>query len=84
MATVTDAAKAAGQGGVVVLASGHGGSKDPDAAIVNWDPTEPPGATHVRNWTPQLVGKGLFWDEPIPNTQITDRKTHRLRAFRFA
>jgi hypothetical protein len=72
VATVSDAAQAAGQGGVVVLASGHGGSKDPDAAIINWDPTEPPGATHVRDWTPPLVGKGLFWDEPI--TKYTDSR----------
>ena len=72
VATVSDAAKAAGQGGVVILASGHGGSKDPDAAIINWDPTEPPGATHVRDWTPQLVGKGLFWDEPI--SKYTDNR----------
>jgi hypothetical protein len=70
VAAISDAAKAAGQGGVVVLASGHGGSKDPDAAIINWDPTEPPGATHRRDWTPKLVGKGLFWDEPI--TKYTD------------
>ena len=72
VATVSDAAKAAGQGGVVILASGHGGSKDPDAAIINWDPTEPPGATHVRGWTPQLVGKGLFWDESI--SKYTDSR----------
>jgi hypothetical protein len=63
--TVSDAATAAGSDGVVILASGHGGTKDADAGIINWDATEPPGGTHVRDWTPDKVGKGLFWDEPI-------------------
>jgi hypothetical protein len=65
VSTVTNAAKAAGPGGVVILASGHGGSVDASAGIINWDATEPPGGTHARDWTPQKVGKGLFWDEPV-------------------
>lgn len=63
--TVTAAAHDAGQDGVVILASGHGGSVDADAGIINWDATEPPGGTHVRAWTRGKVGKGLFWDEDI-------------------
>jgi hypothetical protein len=63
--TVSDAAAAAGAGGVVILASGHGGSVDPDAGIINWDATEVPGGTRSRDWKPGKVGKGLFWDEPV-------------------
>jgi hypothetical protein len=62
---VSDAAQAAGQDGIVIIASGHGGSVDADAGILNWDATEVPGGTHVRDWKPGKVGKGLFWDEPI-------------------
>jgi hypothetical protein len=63
--TVSDAAQAAGQNGIVILASGHGGSVDADAGIINWDATEPPGGTHARDWKAGKVGKGLFWDEPV-------------------
>jgi hypothetical protein len=69
--TVTDAAKAAGAGGVVILASGHGGSIDPDAGIINWDATEPPGQTKGLNFTKGPINKGLFWDERI--SRYTDR-----------
>jgi hypothetical protein len=65
VSTVSAAAKAAGAGGVVILASGHGGSADMDAGIINWDATEPPGGTHARDWAPGKIGKGLFWDEPV-------------------
>jgi hypothetical protein len=70
--TVSDAATAAGQDGVVILASGHGGSVDADAGIINWDATEPPGGTHARAWTdkqgnptPGTIGKALFWEETV-------------------
>jgi hypothetical protein len=67
--TVKAAATAAGQGGVVIIASGHGGAVpagtgfDPDGGMINWDPTE----TDVgKVWTdPATVKKGLFWDDTI-------------------
>jgi hypothetical protein len=74
--TVSAAAGAAGSDGVVILASGHGGSTDADAGIINWDATEPPGGTHVRAWTREKVGKGLFWDEDI--SKYTDPIPHGM------
>lgn len=74
--TVTSAAQAAGQDGVVILASGHGGSIDPDAGIINWDATEPPGGTHVRAWEAGKVGKGLFWEETV--SKYTDPIPHGM------
>ncbi len=69
--TVKAAATAAGQGGVVIIVSGHGGAVpiagtnqfDPDGGMINWDPTE----TDVgKVWTdPATVKKGLFWDDNI-------------------
>lgn len=67
--TVKAAATAAGQGGVVIIASGHGGAVptgtgfDPDGGMINWDPTE----TDVgKAWTdPATVKRGLFWDDFI-------------------
>ena len=68
--TVKAAATAAGSGGVVIVASGHGGavpigtnSFDPDGGMINWDPTE----TDVgKVWTEAAtVKKGLFWDDSI-------------------
>jgi hypothetical protein len=82
--TVKDAAQAAGAGGVVILASGHGGSAGPDDGIINWDATEPPGGTHVRSYTdphtglptPDKVGKALFWDGTV--ARYTDPIPHGL------
>src|SRR4051812_47766452 len=38
---VSEAAKAAGQGGVVVIASGHGGvGNTSEEGIINWDATD--------------------------------------------
>jgi hypothetical protein len=67
--TVKAAATAAGQGGVVIIVSGHGGAVpagsgfDPDGGMINWDPTE----TDVgKVWTdPATVKRGLFWDDTI-------------------
>ena len=66
---VKAAAVAAGQGGVVIVVSGHGGAVpsgagfDLDGGMINWDPTE----TDVgKVWTdPATVKKGLFWDDTI-------------------
>ena len=62
--TVTNAAQAAGSGGVVIVASGHGGvvPNDPDGGVVNWDPRD---HDVDLDWTPQKVRKGLFWDDPV-------------------
>jgi hypothetical protein len=68
---VSDAAKAAGAGGVVILASGHGGAapNDPNVGLINWDPTDfDPNDPHrliVRSWQVGQVGKGLFWETDI-------------------
>jgi hypothetical protein len=66
--TVSDAARAAGQDGVVIIASGHGAA----AGLLNWDATDPHGA--FRRWVAGDIGKGLFWEDtvsrytdPIPN-----------------
>jgi hypothetical protein len=72
--TVSRAAQAAGQGGVVILASGHGGSINPDVGIINWDPTEPPGVK--REWTPHDVGRGLFWEETVSRyTEVISKQS---------
>ena len=68
VATVTSAAQAAGAGGVVIVASGHGGAvfeNDPngDGGVINWDPTDTVDVD--RDWTPQKIHKGLFWDDPV-------------------
>lgn len=61
--TVSDAAKAAGAGGVVIIASGHGGvGRPPDEGIINWDATD---GNVDRGWIDGKVNKGLFWDEDI-------------------
>ena len=67
VSTVTSAAQAAGAGGVVIIASGHGGAvfTGPQAAsggVINWDSTD---ADVDRDWTPQKVAKGLFWDDMV-------------------
>lgn len=66
VSTVTRAAQAAGAGGVVIVASGHGGAvfNDPkgDGGVINWDPTD---ANVDLDWTPDKVRKGLFWDDPV-------------------
>jgi hypothetical protein len=67
--TVKAAAAAAGQGGVVIVVSGHGGAVpsgsgfDLDGGMINWDPTE----TDVgKVWTnAATIKKGLFWDDSI-------------------
>lgn len=62
--TVTNAAQAAGAGGVVIVASGHGGAvpNDPDGGVINWDPTD---VDVDLDWVPKKVRKGLFWDDPV-------------------
>lgn len=61
---VSNAAVAAGAGGVVIIASGHGGSVpgDDTAGIINWDASD--GDVN-RGWDSKRLGKGLFWDEEI-------------------
>jgi hypothetical protein len=69
--TIKAAGAAAGTGGVVIVASGHGGAVpllgstqfDPDGGMINWDPTE----TDVgKAWTDRAtIKKGLFWDDFI-------------------
>jgi hypothetical protein len=62
VATLSDAAKAAGAG-VVIIASGHGGvGNSPEEGIINWDASD--GDVN-RGWEDGKVGKGLFWDEVI-------------------
>ena len=69
--TVSDAAKGAGIGGVVIVASGHGGAAQgsPDIGLINWDPTDvDPSNPHQlveRSWQAGKVGKGLFWETDI-------------------
>jgi hypothetical protein len=70
VSTVSAAAVAAGNGGVVIIASGHGGavlSGDPDAqrfgGMVNWDPTDTRDVD--RAWIPQKIHRGLFWDNEV-------------------
>ncbi len=61
--TMTSAAQAAGQDGVVVIASGHGARipHDTFGGMVNWDPTE---HNVDKTWNDEnKVGSGLFWDE---------------------
>ena len=88
--TVSAAGQAAGSGGVVVIASGHGGAVrgpgsnhngDPngDGGVINWDPTDVVDVD--RDWTPAKVHKGLFWDDtvarylqPIPFGNLPNRK----------
>jgi hypothetical protein len=71
--TVGNAARAAGAGGVVIVASGHGGAvfqtspsgrvtADPDGGVINWDATD---ANVALDWTPAAVRKGLFWDDMV-------------------
>jgi hypothetical protein len=72
VATVSDAARAAGSGGVVIIASGHGGvGNTPEEGIINWDAAD---GNVDRGWIDGKVGKGLFWDEVI--AQYTDRIPH--------
>jgi hypothetical protein len=64
---VSQAAQAAGAGGVVIVASGHGGAilqGDPngDGGVINWDPTD---HDVDRDWTPEKIRRGLFWDDPV-------------------
>jgi hypothetical protein len=61
---VSNAAAAAGAGGVVVIASGHGGFAEGDetAGIVNWDASD---GNVNRAWNKEQLGQGLFWDEYI-------------------
>lgn len=68
--TVSNAASAAGAGGVVIIASGHGGvvPNDLRAGIINWDASDGDGVTRV--WEDGKFGKGIFWDELI--AQYTD------------
>jgi hypothetical protein len=68
--TIKAAGAAAGAGGVVIVASGHGGAVptgggqfDPDGGMINWDPTEHDVG---KAWTdPATIKKGLFWDDVI-------------------
>ena len=62
IAGVTEAAAAAGTGGTVVVASGHGGAGgDPSLGIINWDATD---SDVARGWEAEKdMNKGLFWDE---------------------
>ncbi|MBB6093744.1 hypothetical protein HNQ60_002625 [Povalibacter uvarum] len=85
---VSKAAAAAGSGGVVVIASGHGGSVpgDDSAGIVNWDASD---GDVARDWSAAKVAKGLFWDEvimgytdPIPNGNPPTRKAEDEQAVR--
>jgi hypothetical protein len=67
VSTVSDAARSAGSGGVVIVASGHGGAVfegDPngDGGVINWDATD---SNVALDWTPQAVRKGLFWDDMV-------------------
>lgn len=87
--TVTNAAQAAGAGGVVIIVSGHGGAvfeNDPngDGGLINWDPTDTVDVD--RDWTRQKIHKGLFWDdivvryvEPIPFGNPPTRKAEDER-----
>lgn len=61
---VSDAAVAAGSGGVVIVASGHGGSvpNNDDGGLINWDPTD---ADVDMDWTKEKIRKGLFWDDMV-------------------
>lgn len=68
VSTVTSAAQTAGTGGVVIIASGHGGAVmqgDPngDGGVINWDPTDVVDID--RDWTPEKIHKGLFWDDMV-------------------
>lgn len=64
IAGVTEAAVAAGSGGTIVVASGHGGAGgDPSLGIINWDATD--GTISGRVWSDGGMAKGLFWDEVI-------------------
>jgi len=69
VATVSNAASAAGAGGVVIIASGHGGvvPNDLRAGIINWDASD---GDVTRVWEDGKFGKGIFWDEVI--AQYTD------------
>jgi hypothetical protein len=67
VSTVSDAARAAGTGGVVIVASGHGGAvfeNDPngDGGMINFDPTD---ADVDMDWTSRKIRKGLFWDDMV-------------------
>lgn len=83
---VSDAAQAAGTGGVVIIASGHGGSVpgDPKAGIINWDASD---GDVDRAFETGKLGKGLFWDEvimgyvdPIPFGNPPTRKAEDEQA----
>ena len=67
--SVSNAAKDAGNGGVVIIASGHGGVLPGDlkAGIINWDASD---GDVTRVWEDGKFGKGIFWDEVI--AQYTD------------
>lgn len=67
VSTVSAAAQAASTGGVVIVASGHGGAVfqgDPngDGGVINWDPTD--GNVDL-DWTTTKIRKGLFWDDMV-------------------
>jgi hypothetical protein len=66
---VSDAAAAAGAGGVVVIATGHGGAvpNDVDGGLINWDSTD---SDVAMDWD-QNIRKGVFWDHEI--TIYTDK-----------
>jgi hypothetical protein len=84
VSTVTNAAQAAGTGGVVIIASGHGGAvlqgdANGDGGVINWDPTD--RVDIDRAWTPEKIHKGLFWDDmvaryldPIPHANPPNQK----------
>lgn len=69
ISTVSEAAKVAGAGGVVIIASGHGGvvPGDLNAGMINWDASD---SDVTRVWEDGKAGKGIFWDEVI--AQYTD------------
>lgn len=76
---VSDAATAAGAGGVVVIATGHGGAvpNDIDGGLINWDSTD---SDVAMDWDTK-IRKGVFWDhevsiytDPIPFGKPPTRK----------
>lgn len=60
---MTDAAAAAGAGGVVIIATGHGGAVpgDVDGGLINWDSQD---SDVAMDWD-QNIRKGVFWDHEI-------------------
>jgi hypothetical protein len=95
VSTVSDAAIAAGTGGVVILASGHGGSVpgNPNGGVINWDPTD---VNVALAWTPADIRKGLFWDDMVaryldpipfgnpPNQKGIDEQNIQAKVANFA